>query len=48
MEERKVCWPLKFSDNKLSIRGREMLAVSDTWTEVLREELIMSVAKAIE
>ena len=30
MEERKVCGPLKFSDNKLSIRDQEILAVLST------------------
>ena len=30
MEERKVYWPVKSSDNKLGTRGREILAVSDT------------------
>ena len=36
-EESKVCWPLKFSDNKLATRGREVLAVLDTKIEVLRD-----------
>ena len=30
MEERKLYWPVKSSDNKLGTRGREILAISDT------------------